>query len=273
MKMIKPGLSERKIAGMIEGIALSLGAGLSFRPIVSINGHIFHNPFHENVLLDGQMLVNDSGAETELHYASDITRTIPVSGKFTQKQKEIYEIVLKANMSAINGVKPGVMNKELHLLAAKTVSEGLSNLGLMHGNLDEAVSQGAHALFFPHGLGHMIGLDVHDLEALGEDLVGYDNKISRSNQFGLAYLRLAKALKPGYVFTIEPGIYFIPALIEKWRGENKFPEFINYERINDYTGFGGIRIEDNVLVTEEGHRVLGKPIPKTIEEVEALASK
>ena len=273
MKMIKPGLTERKIAGMIEGIALSLGAGLSFRPIVSINGHIFHNPFHENVLLDGQMLVNDSGAETELHYASDITRTIPVGGKFTQKQKEIYEIVLKANMSAINGVKPGVMNKELHLLAAKTVSEGLSNLGLMHGNLDEAVSQGAHALFFPHGLGHMIGLDVHDLEALGEDLVGYDNKISRSNQFGLAYLRLAKALKPGYVFTIEPGIYFIPALIEKWREENKFPDFINYERINDYIGFGGIRIEDNVLVTEDGHRVLGKPIPKTVKEVEALASK
>lgn len=273
MKMAKPGLTEKKIAGMIEGIALSLGAGLSFRPIVSVNGHILHNHKHENILKAGQLLVNDSGAETDLHYASDITRTIPVGGKFTQKQKEIYEIVLSAGMNAINGVAPGVMNKDLHLLAAKTVVEGLSGIGLMHGNVDEAVSQGAHALFFPHGLGHMLGLDVHDLEGLGEDLVGYDEDVSRSDQFGLAYLRLAKALRPGFVFTIEPGIYFIPELIDIWKSENKFPEFINYERVNDYIDFGGIRIEDNILVTDDGHRVLGKPIPKTVDEIEALASK
>ena len=273
MKMIKPGLSEKKLAGMIEGIALSLGAGLSFRPIVSINGQILHNPHHINEIQDGNLLVNDSGAETDMYYVSDITRTIPANGKFTQKQREIYEIVLNAQTSAINEVNPGVMNKDLHLLVAKRIVDGLSNLGLMHGKSDEAVQMGAHALFFPHGLGHMMGLDVHDLEGLGEDFVGYNDEVSRSDQFGLAYLRLAKSLTPGNVFTIEPGIYFIPALIDKWKGDNKFPEFINYDRVDDYRDFGGIRIEDDILVTDNGYRVLGKPIPKTVEEVETLASK
>ena len=273
MKMIKPGLSEKKIAGMIEGIALSLGAGLSFRPIVSINGQILHNHFHGNDILEGSLVVNDSGAETNMHYASDITRTIPANGKFTQKQKEIYEIVLNAETSAISAVKPGVMNKDLNLLAAKTLVEGLSNLGLMHGSVDEAVQQGAHALFFPHGLGHMMGLDVHDLEGLGEDFVGYNDEVSRSDQFGLAYLRLAKSLSTGNVFTIEPGIYFIPVRIDQWKGDNKFPEFINYDRVDNYRDFGGIRIEDDILVTEDGYRILGKPIPKTVDEVEAIVSK
>lgn len=272
MKMIKPGISERKIAGMIEGIALSLGAGLSFRPIISINGQILHNHHHENEIKEGSLLVNDSGAETPLHYASDITRTIPASGKFTSKQKDIYEIVLKAVTSTTESVRPGVPNKDLHLLAAKTIVEGLSNVGIMRGDADFAVQQGAHALFFPHGLGHMMGLDVHDMEGLGEDYVGYDNSVSRSNQFGLAYLRLAKNLEPGYVFTIEPGIYFIPPLIEQWKAKNKLSEFINYDKLNEYLDFGGIRIEDDILVTEDGHRVLGKPIPKTVEEVEELAS-
>jgi len=272
MKMIKPGLTERKIAGMIEGIASSLGGGLSFRPIVSINGQILHNPHHENEIKDGSLLVNDSGAESEMHYASDITRTLPASGKFTTKQKEIYEIVLNAETSAISATKPGVMNKDLHLLAANAIVEGLSNLGLMQGSADEAVQQGAHALFFPHGLGHMMGLDVHDLEGLGEDYVGYTDEITRSDQFGLAYLRLAKSLEPGYVFTIEPGIYFIPALIDQWKNENKFSEFINYDKVEDYRSFGGIRIEDDILVTEDGSRILGKPIPKTVDEVEKLTS-
>ena len=273
MKMITPGLTEKKIAGMIEGIALSLGAGLSFRPIVSINGQTLHNPHHDNEIRKGNMLVNDSGAETDMHYSSDITRTIPVSGKFTKKQNDIYEIVLNAQMKSIKTVKPGVMNKELHVLAATTIVEGLSNLGLMQGDPDEAVQKGAHALFFPHGLGHMMGLDVHDMESLGEDYVGYNDQVSRSEQFGLAYLRLAKALKPGFVFTIEPGIYFIPALIDKWKEENKFAEFINYDLVEKYRDFGGIRIEDDILVTDDGYRVLGsKPIPKSVEEVELLAS-
>ncbi|MGD8305759.1 MAG: aminopeptidase P family protein [Ignavibacteria bacterium] len=272
MKMIKPGLSERKIAAMIEGIALSLGAGLAFRPIVSINGHVLHNHYHENDIKEESLLVNDSGAETLLHYSSDITRTIPASGKFTPGQKEVYEIVLKANTATIESTKPGVSNKELHLMAAKIIFEGLSNLGITRGDADSAIQQGAHALFFPHGLGHMMGLDVHDMEGLGENYVGYDDTVTRSDQFGLSYLRLAKSLEPGYVFTIEPGIYFIPPLIEQWKSENKLTEFINYDRLNDYLDFGGIRIEDDILVTEDGYRVLGKPIPKTVEEVEELAS-
>jgi len=273
MKMIRPGLTEKKIAGMIEGIAISYGAGMSFRPIVSINGHILHNHSHDNEIKEGSLLVNDSGAETALHYASDITRTIPASGKFTTKQRDVYEIVLGAVMAATESVRPGITNKELHFLAAKTIVEGLSNIGLMKGDVETAVQQGAHALFFPHGLGHMLGLDVHDMEGLGENYVGYDDTVSRSDQFGLAYLRLAKALEPGYVFTIEPGIYFNPHLIQQWKTDNKFEEFINYEKTDEYIDFGGIRIEDNVLVTANGYRVLGKPIPKKVEEVEELASK
>ena len=273
MKMIRPGLTEKKITGMIEGIAISLGAGIPFQPIVSINGQILHNPHYDNEILTDSILVNDSGAESNLHYASDITRTIPASGTFTSEQKDIYEIVLDAQLKCIEAVKPGVTNKSLHILAAKTIVEGLTNLGLMMGNPDEAVEQGAHALFFPHGLGHMLGLDVHDMEGLGEDYVGYDNDNTRSNQFGLAYLRLAKPLQPGYVFTIEPGIYFIPPLIAEWRAENKFFDFINYDKVEQYHEFGGIRIEDNLLVTDDGYRVLGKPIPKTVDEVEAISSR
>ncbi len=274
MKMVKPDTDERKIAGMIEGIALSLGYGLSFRPIVSIKGQTLHNPYYENKMKAGDLLVNDSGAESRLHYASDITRTIPVGGKFSDTQKEIYQIVLKAETNAINSVKPGITNKELHLAAANDIASGLIEIGLMFGNPEEAVNAGAHTLFFPHGLGHMLGLDVHDMEGLGEEYVGYDETVNRSDEFGLKYLRLAKTLQPGYVFTIEPGIYFIPELIDMWKTQNRFPEFINYDIIESYTDFGGIRIEDDVLVTEDGYRVLGsKPIPKTIEEVEAIVGK
>jgi len=222
----------------------------------------------------GDLLVNDSGAESKLHYASDITRTIPVGGKFTDKQKEIYQIVLKAEINSINSVKPGITNKELHLSAAKEIASGLTEIGLMFGNPEEAVSAGAHTLFFPHGLGHMLGLDVHDMEGLGEEYVGYDETVNRSEEFGLKYLRLAKTLQPGYVFTIEPGIYFIPELIDMWKTQNRFPEFINYDMLENYTNFGGIRIEDDILVTEDGNRVLGsKPIPKSVEEVEAIVGK
>jgi Xaa-Pro aminopeptidase len=274
MKMVKPDTDERKIAGMIEGIASSLGYGLSFRPIVSINGQTLHNPYYENKMKAGDLLVNDSGAESKLHYASDITRTIPVGGKFADKQREIYQIVLKAETNAINSVKPGITNMELHLSAAKDIASGLTEIGLMFGNPAEAVSAGAHTLFFPHGLGHMLGLDVHDMEGLGEEYVGYDETVNRSDEFGLKYLRLAKTLQPGYVFTIEPGIYFIPELIDMWKSQNRFPEFINYDMLESYTNFGGIRIEDDVLVTEDGNRVLGsKPIPKSVEEVEAIVGK
>ncbi|MCK5838800.1 MAG: M24 family metallopeptidase, partial [Bacteroidales bacterium] len=215
----------------------------------------------------------DAGAESLLHYASDITRTVPVGGKFNSRQKEIYELVLKANTEAIKAIKPGRSNRDVHLLAAEIIASGLKDLGLMKGNIQEAVKKGAHALFFPHGLGHHMGLDVHDMEGLGENFVGYDHKTKRSEQFGLAFLRFGKEYEPGHVFTIEPGIYFIPALIDLWKSENKFKEFINYEAVESYKDFGGIRIEDDLLVTSEGYKVLGKPIPKTIKEIEGIMRK
>lgn len=271
MRMAKPGVIERDIAGAIEGIATSLGAGLSFPAIVSKNGQTLHNHYHSNVLKEGDLLVCDAGAESLLHYASDITRTTPVGGKFSYKQKEIYEIVLTAQKNAINMIKPGVLHSDVHLTAAKIIAAGLSQIGIMKGDLNAAVKAGAHALFFPHGLGHMMGLDVHDMENLGENLVGYDAKTKRSDQFGLAYLRLAKELQPGFVFTCEPGIYFIPELIDQWKAKKKFKNYINYDKLEEYRNFGGIRIEDNILVTQNGYKVLGRPIPKEVDDIEAWA--
>ena len=270
MKMAKQGVIEQEIAGTIEGIALTYGGPVSFPVILSVDGQTLHNHYHGNIIKEGRMLVIDAGCESALHYASDITRTVPVGGKFNQRQKEIYEVVLKANTETIKAIRPGVYYKEIHLLAARTIASGLKDLGLMKGDVDEAVAAGAHALFFPHGLGHMLGLDVHDMEGLGENNVGYDNTVSRSEQFGLAFLRLARRLEPGFVLTDEPGCYFIPALIDQWRKEGKFNEFINYDKAESYKDFGGIRIEDDVLVTTDGYRVLGKPIPKTVSEVEKL---
>ena len=270
MKMAMPGIVEREIAGKIEGIALSEGLGVSFPIILSINGQILHNHYHGNMLVKEKMMVTDAGAESLLHYASDITRSVPVGGKFSQRQKEIYEIVLAANMKAIELVKPGITNNKLHIMACETIASGLKDLGIMKGDVKEAVTRGAHALFMPHGLGHMMGLDVHDMEGLGENYVGYNNKVKRSEQFGLAFLRLGKKLESGFVFTIEPGLYFIPALIDQWKGEHKFEEFINYDRVESYKDFGGIRIEDDVLVTTDGYKVPGKPIPKTVSEVEDI---
>ncbi len=272
MRMAQPGVHEQDIAGRIEGIAVAGGGAIAFPIILTINGQIFHEHGHVNRLTKGRILVVDSGAESPLHYASDITRSIPVGGKFTLRQREIYDIVLAANETAIKTVKPGVPYKEIHLLAAKTIVEGLKGIGLMKGDTEEAVAKGAHALFFPHGLGHMIGLDVHDMENLGENNVGYDKTVERSSQFGLAYLRMAKPLRPGYVMTVEPGIYFIPALIDKWIAEKKGLDFVAFDKLEKYRSFGGIRIEDNVLVTATGRRVLGRPIPKKAEAVEAAAT-
>ncbi len=270
MIMAKPNMTEREIAGTMQGIAHSYGNTVSFPIILTINGQTLHNHNYNNKLTAGKLMLADAGVESVLHYASDITRTTPVGGKFDTRQKEIYEIVLKANVEAIKMIRPNILYKDVHLFAAKTIAEGLKELGLMKGNIDEAVQQGAHALFFPHGLGHMLGLDVHDMEGLGENFVGYDKTITRSTQFGLAFLRLAKKLQAGFVITIEPGCYFIPALIDQWQRENKFTEFINYQRVNTYKDFGGIRIEDDILVTENAHRVLGKNIPKTVNEIEEL---
>ncbi len=268
MKLAKPGRFEYEISGAMEGIALSRGCRLAFPPIVTINGQTLHNHHHGNVLVKGRLLVMDVGAESASSYASDITRTVPVGGRFSRRQKDVYEIVRTGQEAAIRAMKPGIMFKEIHLKTARVMAAGLKDLGLMKGDVDAAVAAGAHALFFPHGLGHNLGLDVHDMEDLGENNIGYDKTVERSGQFGLAYLRMARELRPGHVMTVEPGLYFIPALVDQWRKEKKFRDFIAYDEVEKYLDFGGARIEDNVLVTEKGHRVLGPPIPKTVAEIE-----
>lgn len=273
MKMAKPGIIEQEIAGTIEGIALSLAGPVSFPVILSVDGQTLHNHNHHNTLSLGRMLVIDAGCELASLYSSDITRTVPVGGKFDTRQREIYEIVLKAETESIAAMKPGMEYREAHFLAARIIASGLKDLGLMKGDVDEAVAAGAHTLFFPHGLGHMLGMDVHDMEGLGENYVGYDEHTHRAKEFGTAYLRMGKKLRPGHVLTNEPGIYFIPALIDKFRAEGKFEAFVNYNKVETYKDFGGIRIEDDVLVTPDGHRILGKPIPKTVAEVEATCAQ
>ncbi len=269
-KSVKPGKYEMEMTGIIEGIVGKYGAMTSFPIILSIHGETLHNHSHDNKMEEGDLLIIDSGAESPEYYASDITRTIPVSGKFSDMQKDIYHIVLKANETSIEFIQSGRKFKDIHILSAEIIAGGLKDLGLMKGNIEDAVKEGAHALFFPHGLGHMMGLDVHDMENLGENHVGYTDKIKRSDQFGLAYLRLARELEPGFVLTVEPGIYFIPALIDKWKSEGKYKDFINYEKVEKYKTFGGIRIEDDILVREKGHKVLGKPIPKKVSDIENL---
>ncbi len=268
MAAAKPGKREYDIVAEITRIVIARGCGFSFPPICSVHGETLHNPFHLNTLAAGDVMVLDAGVETPNRIASDITRTIPVGGKFSGRQRGIYQAVLNAQLAAIAAIKPEVPYKAVHLLAAKTFVKDLTALGLMKGNADEAVAAGAHALFFPHGLGHMMGMDVHDMENIGEEFVGYEPGIERSKQFGLGYLRLARPLKPGFVLTVEPGVYFIPALIDQWKAEKRNEAFINYAEVEKYRGDRGFRIEDDVLVTENGNRVLGTPIPKSVEEVE-----
>ncbi|MBC8346429.1 MAG: aminopeptidase P family protein [Candidatus Marinimicrobia bacterium] len=270
MMLTRPGTKEQTVVGQIEGFALSYGRRMAYPVIFSVRGEILHNNDYFNTMKTGQLVLNDSGAESPLHYASDITRTFPVDGQFNNRQKAIYNIVHEMQSEAFKYCEPGKSYKDAHLKAASIAVEGLKARGLMKGNVKDAVDAGAHALFFPHGLGHMLGLDVHDMEGLGEDLVGYDDKKDRSDQFGLAYLRLAKKLEPGFVLTVEPGIYFIPHLIDQWKADKKHINFINYDALEDYRNFGGIRIEDNIVITKDGYRILGPPIPKTIEEIETL---
>jgi Xaa-Pro dipeptidase len=267
-----PGVRESELAGLIQGIALSRDLEQAFAPIVTVHGEVLHNNVYGGILENGRLLLNDSGAESSMGYASDITRTFPVSGRFTGIQAEIYGLVLDVQRGAIEKIRPGITNKDVHLHACRILAEGLGNLGLMKGNPSEAVEAGAHALFMPHGIGHMMGLDVHDMEDLG-DIVGYKEKEARSGQFGLKYLRLSRPLEPGFVLTAEPGIYFIPALIDRWKSERKHETFINYEQVERFRNFGGIRIEDDVLVTGEGARVLGPGIPKSIGEVEEACAR
>jgi Xaa-Pro aminopeptidase len=270
MKHVRTGMVERELSGAIEGIALANGGMVGFPVILSVNGQILHNHYHGNTMRNGQLLITDAGAETAMGYAGDITRTTPVSGRFDASQKAIYEAVLQANLKAIEMSRPGVFYRDVHLASARVIADNLKDAGIMRGNMDDAVAQGAHALFFPHGLGHAMGLDVHDMEGLGENYVGYDDTVSRSTQFGMASLRFGRRLEPGFVLTVEPGVYFIPDLIDLWEAEKKFAEFINYDILKDYRSFGGVRIEDDILITDGGCRVLGPPIPKTVEEIERM---
>ncbi|WP_022669135.1 aminopeptidase P family protein [Desulfospira joergensenii] len=272
MEASRPGMYEYQVIGRAEGLALSRDARPAHCFIFTVQGARLHGASHSNRMKEGDIIVMDGGVESPLHYTSDITRSFPVSGRFSQLQRQIYEIVLKANESAIEKAGPGVLFRDIHVHAASVITRGLQEMGLMKGNVQDSVDQGAHALFFPHGLGHPLGLEIHDLESLGEDHVGYDQTIKRSSQFGLSNLRFGKALKKGMVMTIEPGIYFIPELIRSWRSQNLHKEYINYEKLTDFINFGGIRIEDDILVTESGAENLSTDIPKKISDIEMKSS-
>ena len=271
MRNCKPGVKEQYIAGLIEGIAASYGSMVSFPVILSQNGETLHNHDHSQILQEGRMMLTDAGAEEVSHYCSDFTRTVPVGGKFLTRQKEVYNIVLAANNKAIEIAKPGVTYQYVHLEVCKVLAQGLKDLGLMKGDVNEAVAAGAHALFMPHGLGHMMGLDVHDMEDLGQIYVGYDDETRPIDQFGTSSLRMGRRLQEGFVITDEPGCYFIPALIDQWRAQGMHKEFLNYDKIETFKDFGGIRLEDDILIIPGGSRFLGdNRTPITVEEVEEI---
>lgn len=273
MRHCKPGVKEQYIAGLIEGIAASYGSMVSFPVIMSQNGETLHNHDHSQILQQGRMMLTDAGAETVMNYCSDFTRTVPVGGKFTARQKDIYNIVLACNNEAIKLARPGVTYQYVHLEVCKVLAQGLKDLGLMKGDVNEAVAAGAHALFMPHGLGHMMGLDVHDMEDLGQINVGYDDEVRPIQQFGTSSLRMGRRLQEGFVITDEPGCYFIPALIDQWKQQGLHKDFLVFDKIEGFKDFGGIRLEDDILITKDGSRFLGdKRTPITVEEVEEIMS-
>jgi Xaa-Pro aminopeptidase len=273
LRSTRPGVLEQQVVGAMEGLALARGLRMAYSPIFSSRGEILHNHAHGVTLRGGELVVNDSGAESALGYASDITRTIPVGGRFDGLRAELYELVLQAQLGAIETMRPGVPYAQVHHAACRTLAAGLVGLGLMRGDADEAVAAGAHALFMPHGLGHLLGLDVHDMEGLGEDHVGYGEGFTRDTRFGFKSLRLARPLQAGWVVTVEPGLYFNPLLTARWRADGLHAAFIDYDAVAAAGPLGGIRIEDDVLVTADGARVLGPAIPKARREVEALAAE
>lgn len=269
MRLCKSGVSEQYIAGVLDGIASSYGNMVSFATILTQNGQTLHNHDHSHILEAGRLMLTDAGAESTTNYCSDHTRTIPVGGKFTSRQRDVYSVVLACHDRALELARPGVTYQSVHLDVCKVLAQGLKDLGIMKGDVEEAVAAGAHALFMPHGLGHMMGIDVHDMEDLGQNYVGYDDEVRPSQQFGLASLRMGRRLEEGFVITDEPGCYFIPALIDKWRAEHLHTDFLNYDVIETFKDFGGIRLEDDILITPDGSRFTGeKRIPITLEEVE-----
>ncbi len=270
----KPGVLEQHIVGRMEGVTYSAGWGPSFTTILSQNGETLHNHSHHQIITPGRLLVVDAGAESNSHYASDFTRTYPCSGKFTAKQREIYDIVQQANDLAFSLTKPGTSYWDVHCATVRYMLEQLKALDFVRGDVDEMVALGISGLFMPHGLGHNMGMDVHDMEDLGENYVGYGDERQRSPLLGMGNLRMARNLKPGHVVSDEPGIYFIPALIEQWKREGTDKGFVNYAKLADYYDFGGIRLEDDVLVTADGARRLGsRRLPILSSEIEDIMAK
>lgn len=273
MTATRPGMKEYEVLSKVYEAATQYGGQLSFPVILTKDGQTLHNHYHGNTIKEGDMVLCDAGAETSMGYSGDMTRTFPVGKKFTQQQAELYEIVLDAHNSAVAALKPGVPYKEIHLLACKKLFEGLKAVGLTKGDTEEAVSQGAHTMFFQCGLGHLMGLDVHDMENFGEENVGYTSTLKKSGEFGLKSLRLGRTLEPGYVLTVEPGIYIISELIDLWKSQNKHPEFINYSALEKFRDFGGIRVEEDFVINKNGSKLLGQPVAKTIAEIETIRSK
>lgn len=266
----RDGMTEYQLAGGLQGIAIAGGGNLAFPTILTVNGQVLHNHYGPTVMKEGRIAICDSGAENAMHYAGDMTRTFPVGKKFTTLQREMYDIVLSSQEAAIQALKPGVLFRDVHALAAQKLMEGLCAAGIAKGDPAEAVAAGAHTIVFQCGLGHMMGLDVHDMEDLGEEYVGYTDTLKKSKEFGWKSLRLARALEPGFVVTIEPGLYFIPELMDQYKAEKKYMDFINYDKLEAFRSFGGIRIEEDLLITAAGSRLLGKPLAKTADAIEAL---
>lgn len=270
MQFARPGMREYEVAAKVEAVALAADGRLSYPIILTVNGQTLHNHYHGNKIEEGKMILVDAGAENKMHYAGDLTRTFPAGKRFDTRQKEIYQVVLDALELAVTLLRPGITFKEVHRQACVKLMEGLKTLNLVKGDPQEAVTAGAHTLFFQCGLGHMMGLDVHDMEDLGEEYVGYTSDLLKGKEFGWKSLRLGKELKAGFVLTVEPGIYIIPELIDRWQATQMHAAFINYDLLAGYRNFGGIRIEDNFLITENGYRKLGKELPKSITEIENL---
>lgn len=271
MRAVKPGIKELEIAGGMHAIAIGAGGDLSYPIILTSRGETLHIHARDVAMPAGTMALCDAGAETAMHYAGDLTRTAPVNGKFSQLQKDMYQLILDIQMATIDACKPGVPFKDVHALSGELLLEGLKGFGIVKGDVKEALALDAHTLFFQCGLGHMIGLDVHDMENLGEGYVGYTESEKKNMAFGWKSLRLGRALEPGFTITVEPGVYFIPTLIDMWKAENKLSDFINYTELEKFRDFGGIRIEDNLLITEDDYRILGSKMPpKTVADMEAI---
>ena len=270
IKGARDGMTEAELASGLQAIAIAAGGNLSFPTILTVNGQVLHNHYGPTIMREGRIAICDSGAENAMHYAGDMTRTFPVGKRFTTLQRDMYAIVLNAQEAAVKALRPGVLFRDVHSLAARKLMEGLNALGVTKGDPEAAVEAGAHTIVFQCGLGHMMGLDVHDMEDLGEEYVGYTETLKKGTAFGWKSLRLGRALEAGFVVTIEPGLYLIPELMDQYRAEGKYRDFINYDRLEALRDFGGIRIEEDFLITAEGSRLLGDPLAKTADAIEAL---